>query len=45
MEFPSQEALQAWYASPEYQPYLQQRLRGSSTELTGVPAEDAFAQG
>jgi uncharacterized protein (DUF1330 family) len=45
IEFPSQEALQAWYSSAEYQPYLQQRLNGASTELTLVPAEDAFAQG
>jgi uncharacterized protein (DUF1330 family) len=44
IEFPSQEALQAWYSSAEYQPYLQQRLRGASTELTVVPGED-FAQG
>ena len=44
IEFPSQEALQAWYSSAEYQPYLQQRLSGGSTELTVVPGED-FAQG
>jgi uncharacterized protein (DUF1330 family) len=45
LEFPSQEVLQAWYASTEYQPYLQQRLKGASTEITLVPGEDAFAQG
>jgi uncharacterized protein (DUF1330 family) len=45
LEFPSQEALQEWYSSAEYQPYLQRRLRGASTELTVVPGEDAFAQG
>jgi uncharacterized protein (DUF1330 family) len=45
IEFPSQEALQAWYSSAEYKPYLQQRLRGATTELTVVPGEDAFAQG
>ena len=40
IEFPSQEIFQEWYASAEYQPYLQQRMNGASTQLIAVPGED-----
>jgi uncharacterized protein (DUF1330 family) len=44
LEFPSQEVFQTWYSSADYEPYLQKRLSGASTEITVVPGEDVFAQ-
>ena len=33
IEFPSKEAAGAFYASPEYQPWLEKRKAGAATEL------------
>ena len=40
IEWPSKEAANAFYKDPDYQPYLQSRLAGSSSEFTLVAGED-----
>ena len=40
LEFPSREAIDGFYADPEYQPHLQNRLNGSKSELTLAAGED-----
>ena len=40
VEFPSKEAATAFYTSAEYEPYLQARKEGASTEMVLVPGED-----
>lgn len=43
IEWPSKEAAQAFYADPEYQPYLQQRLAGAGNDFVLVAGEDIAA--
>jgi uncharacterized protein (DUF1330 family) len=40
IEFPSKEAAAAFYSSAEYQPYLEKRKAGASTQLVLVAGED-----
>jgi len=40
VEWPSREAADAFYASDDYRPYLDQRLGGSRGEMYIVPGED-----
>ena len=40
IEWPSEEAVKAFYASDEYKPYLQSRKQGSKGEFILVPGED-----
>lgn len=40
IEFPSKEAARTFYSSAEYQPYLQARREGGSTEMLLVAGED-----
>ncbi len=40
IEWPSKDAAQAFYADPEYQPYLQKRLAGASNDFVLVAGED-----
>ena len=40
IEFPSREAAESLYSSAEYEPYLQSRQAGASTELMLIPGED-----
>ncbi len=40
IEFPSKEAATGFYSSAEYQPYLDKRKAGASTQLVLVPGED-----
>jgi uncharacterized protein (DUF1330 family) len=40
IEWPSKAAAEAFYGDPDYQPYLQNRLAGSSSEFTLVAGED-----
>lgn len=40
IEWPSREAAEAFYESPEYQPYREARLAGARNELFLVPGED-----
>ena len=40
IEWPSREVADAFYASEEYRPYLQQRTAGARTEMFMVPGED-----
>ncbi len=43
IEWPSKEAAQAFYADPEYQPYLQKRLAGARNDFVLVAGEDIAA--
>ncbi len=43
IEWPSKEAAQAFYADPEYQPYLQKRLAGAKNDFVLVAGEDIAA--
>ena len=43
LEFPSKEATLAFYNDPEYQPFLMQRMAGSTGELISFPGEDTAA--
>ena len=43
IEWPSKEAAEAFYASEQYQPYLDARLRGASNEFVLVAGEDMTA--
>jgi uncharacterized protein (DUF1330 family) len=40
IEWPSKEAAQAFYADPDYQPYLQKRLAGAKNDFVLVAGED-----
>lgn len=40
IEWPSEQAARAFYADPEYQPYLQKRLAGAENEFVLVAGED-----
>ncbi len=40
VEFPSKEAVASFYTCAEYQPYLQARKKGGSTEMVWVAGED-----
>ena len=40
IEWPSREAAETFYESPEYRPYRQARLAGARNELLLVPGED-----
>ncbi len=44
VEWPSREALQAFYDSEEYRPFRDARIRGTKSELFLVPAEDVTKQ-
>ncbi len=43
IEWPSKEAAKTFYNDPEYQPYLQSRLAGSSSDFVLVAGEDIAA--
>lgn len=43
IEWPSKEAVQAFYSDPDYQRYLQKRLAGAKNDLVVVPGEDIAA--
>ncbi len=43
IEWPSKEAATTFYSDPEYQPYLQSRLAGSSGDFILVAGEDIAA--
>ncbi len=43
IEWPSKDSAKAFYADPEYQPYLQSRLAGSSSDFILVAGEDIAA--
>ncbi len=43
IEFPSKEALDAWYSDPDYQAPLQARLAGSESNDFSVAGQDDFA--
>ncbi len=43
IEWPSKEAAETFYEDPEYQPYLQSRLAGSSGDFILVSGEDIAA--
>ncbi|EJZ41594.1 DUF1330 domain-containing protein [Leptospira licerasiae] len=40
IEWPSKEAVQKFYNSEEYKPFLESRLKGSTGEFILVPGED-----
>ena len=40
IEWPSREAMRAFYDSEEYRPYRQSRLAGSTGQLVLIPGED-----
>ncbi|HMA45847.1 MAG TPA: DUF1330 domain-containing protein [Frankiaceae bacterium] len=40
IEWPSKEAAETFYRSPEYLPYRQRRIEGGRNELLLVPGED-----
>ena len=44
VEWPSREALQAFYDSEEYRPFREARMRGSKSELYVLPGEDVTKQ-
>ena len=43
IEWPSKDSAKAFYEDPEYQPYLQSRLAGSSADFILVAGEDIAA--
>ena len=43
IEWPTKAAAQAFYADPEYQPYLQNRLAGAKNDFVLVAGEDIAA--
>lgn len=40
IEFPSEEAMQAFMADPDYTPYQQARIAGTDSQLIGIDASD-----
>lgn len=43
IEWPSKDAAQAFYADPDYRPYLQKRLAGAKNDFVLVAGEDIAA--
>ena len=43
IEWPSKEAAQAFYADPEYRPYLEKRRAGAENDFVLVAGEDIAA--
>ncbi len=41
IEFPSEDAMNAFMADPEYAPYAQARIAGTDSQLIGIDASDA----
>ncbi|MCW8925589.1 MAG: DUF1330 domain-containing protein [Xanthomonadales bacterium] len=40
IEFPSEDAMNAFMADPEYAPYAQARIAGTESQLLGIDASD-----
>lgn len=41
IEFPTEEAMQAFMADPEYKPYAESRIAGTDSQLIGIDVSDA----
>ena len=41
LEFPSEEAMQAFMVDPEYRPYAESRIAGTDSQLIGLDTSDA----